>query len=412
MCHATESLWSSGIIYRTYKIAKSSAVFCHCRLSGKLLAIDCCRLEAKVAAAEAEHAEVEALLRAALSASRQTEVQPFTTLVEGMRTVHRALSALVERCMILERQATSAAESSKGDREAAEQLKARLQAAAADKAAAAEEAGRERARAEALQSEAQAAGRRLGEAQRAAEEERQRAAQQHRQALADMAARMEAERAALRQEAATAAASAAAAAEDRGCAAAAAQLQEAQARGLTGISAARADAARAARELASLQQQFRAYQAVKAGEVAGLEARLRLVLGQPHGPGRPANPARKQTSAPSRNPAAAAPSQHMMGAEGISQACGAAAEVADAVQREAVAAAEREADLERLQRQAAETAAVEAKEAAEKLREKLQYCQRDLRSMQDRLAAATAERRQQPTAEFVRLQVPLVFLQK
>lgn len=43
----------------------------------------------------------------------------------------------------------------------------------------------------------------------------QRVAQQHRAALADVSARMEAERAALRQEAATASHSAAATAEDR-----------------------------------------------------------------------------------------------------------------------------------------------------------------------------------------------------
>ena len=52
-----------------------------------------------------------------------------------------------------------------------------------------------------------------------------------------------------------------------------------QARALAAVEGARGEAAR---ELGALGQQFRAYQAMKAGEVAGLEARLRVALSQPH----------------------------------------------------------------------------------------------------------------------------------
>ncbi len=60
------------------------------------------------------------------------------------------------------------------------------------------------------------------------------------------------------------------------------RLAQVQARALAAVEAARGEAARVARELEALRQQFRAYQAMKAGEVAGLEARLRVALTQPH----------------------------------------------------------------------------------------------------------------------------------
>ena len=53
-----------------------------------------------------------------------------------------------------------------------------------------------------------------------------------------------------------------------------------QARALAAVESARADGARLAAELEALRQQFRAYQAMKAGEVAGLDARLRVALSQ------------------------------------------------------------------------------------------------------------------------------------
>lgn len=55
-----------------------------------------------------------------------------------------------------------------------------------------------------------------------------------------------------------------------------------QAQALAAIEGARAEAGRVSAELEALRQQFRAYQAMKAGEVAGLEARLRVALTQPH----------------------------------------------------------------------------------------------------------------------------------
>ena len=68
----------------------------------------------------------------------------------------------------------------------------------------------------------------------------------------------------------------------RRAAGAARRLAQVQARALAAVKAARGEAARVARELEALRQQFRAYQAMKAGEVAGLEARLRVALTQPH----------------------------------------------------------------------------------------------------------------------------------
>ena len=62
---------------------------------------------------------------------------------------------------------------------------------------------------------------------------------------------------------------------------AARRLAQVQARALAAVEAARGEAARVSRELEALAQQFRAYQAMKAGEVAGLEARLRVALAQP-----------------------------------------------------------------------------------------------------------------------------------
>ncbi|BDA46361.1 hypothetical protein COCOBI_08-4530 [Coccomyxa sp. Obi] len=387
------------------------------------------QLESKLVAAEGERVSLERAVRAALDAidGAQTSV----SLVDSAHGLCKALMDMREKCRLLERQVKASAESSMEDRgalrwegllrarrfrDAVKQLRLDLQAAAAEREAAKEEALTQCARAEAMQAEVHAQGRRMEEALRSAEEERQCAAQQHRAALADMAARMEAERAALRRETAAAAA----AAEDRARAAATAHLQEAQARAAAAASAARAESARAARELESLRQQFRAYQAVKAGEVAGLEARLRVALSQPAGPGRPwkaaasADPGRLINTG-SRQPQSSGRrhlAHDVRPSEGVAEACGAAAEVANAVQREAVAAAEREADLERLQRQAAEAAAAEARETAEKLREKLQAAQRELRSVQDRLAAATAERRQQPAADFLKLQGELASAQE
>ncbi len=64
-----------------------------------------------------------------------------------------------------------------------------------------------------------------------------------------------------------------------------------QAQALAAIEGARAEAARVGAELEALRQQFRAYQAMKAGEVAGLEARLRVALIHPHAFAPSADPA-------------------------------------------------------------------------------------------------------------------------
>lgn len=170
---------------------------------------------------------------------------------------------------------------------------------------------------------------------------------------------------------------------------------------------------------------------VQAGEVAGLEARLRVALSQQ----RWQAPASRRSSLRAEAFAPAAPTWRVPGRDAAQKAAAASstanrtaepdsrdasgslphydagsavAEVADAVQRDKVAAAQREAEFERLQREAAEDAAAEALETVEKLREKLQGSQREVRSLQERLNAAVAERRQQPNAELTKLQVALV----
>lgn len=154
------------------------------------------------------------------------EAQTSVSLVDSAHGLCKAVMDMRKKCRLLEKQVEASAASSMEDRgalrwegllrarrfrDAVKQLRLDLQAAAAEREAAREEALKQCARAEALQTEVHAQGQRLEEALRSVEEERQRAAQQHRAALADMAARMEAERAALRQGTAAAAA----AAEDR-----------------------------------------------------------------------------------------------------------------------------------------------------------------------------------------------------
>lgn len=70
-------------------------------------------------------------------------------------------------------------------------------------------------------------------------------------------------------------------------------------------------------------------------------------------------------------------------------------QVAAASQKEGLAAAQRDADLERVQRQAACEAAASAEAAGEKLRSKLQASQKEVQSLKERLSSLVAERKQQ-----------------
>lgn len=70
-------------------------------------------------------------------------------------------------------------------------------------------------------------------------------------------------------------------------------------------------------------------------------------------------------------------------------------QVAEASQREGLAAAQREADLERMQSQAACEAAACAEAAGEKLRGRLQASQKEVQSLKERLSSLLAERKQQ-----------------
>lgn len=67
----------------------------------------------------------------------------------------------------------------------------------------------------------------------------------------------------------------------------------------------------------------------------------------------------------------------------------------EASHREGLAAAQRHAELERLQRQAACDAAASAEAAGEKLRAKLAASQKEMQSLKERLNSLLAERKQQ-----------------
>ena len=77
------------------------------------------------------------------------------------------------------------------------------------------------------------------------------------------------------------------------------------------------------------------------------------------------------------------------------KACIVAIQVAEASQKEGLAAAQRDADLERMQCQAACEAAASAEAAGEKLRSKLQASQKEVQSLKERLSSLVAERKQQ-----------------
>lgn len=70
-------------------------------------------------------------------------------------------------------------------------------------------------------------------------------------------------------------------------------------------------------------------------------------------------------------------------------------QVAEASQKEGLAAAQRDADLERVQRQAACEAAANAEAAEERLRVRLQASQGEVHSLKERLSSLLAERKQQ-----------------
>ena len=77
----------------------------------------------------------------------------------------------------------------------------------------------------------------------------------------------------------------------------------------------------------------------------------------------------------------------------------AACEVASAMESESILAALREANFERLEREAAEAAAVLASENAEKLRTKLKASQKEVAALKETIAAAAAEAKLRPSAE-------------
>ena len=70
-------------------------------------------------------------------------------------------------------------------------------------------------------------------------------------------------------------------------------------------------------------------------------------------------------------------------------------QVAEASQKEGLAAAQRDAGLERMQRHSACEAAASAEAAGEKLRAKLQASQKEVQSLRERLSSLLAERKQQ-----------------
>ena len=81
-------------------------------------------------------------------------------------------------------------------------------------------------------------------------------------------------------------------------------------------------------------------------------------------------------------------------------------QVAAASQKEGLAAVQREADLERMQREAACEAAAAAAAAEEKLRGRLQASQKEVLSLKERLSAMQAERKQQQCVQQLQAGLP------
>ncbi|KAK9863504.1 hypothetical protein WJX84_001683 [Apatococcus fuscideae] len=230
--------------------------------------------------------------------------------------------------------------------------------------------------------------------------------EKHASQLHEVEAHMDAERKALRQAASAAAATAAASAEERAKKASQCRMRESEHRALQDITNAQAAQQQLVSEVDDLRTQFKAYQQVKAKEVAALEARLRQCLMHPQDADRASKYAtpRKLQRGPGatfdgRQDSSWALLAGLPRGKADTDNLNAACEVASAMESESILAALREANFERLERESAEAAAVAAHEASEKLRAKLKATQKDVATLREAAAVAAAEAKQRPSAE-------------
>ncbi|KAK9818004.1 hypothetical protein WJX72_005629 [[Myrmecia] bisecta] len=395
------------------------------------------RLESRLAGMDAKRAELEAAMLArmdTIAAQIAADTQGPPDLVAGVEALERSAHEMDTRFHELEARAEVLGRHkhdcaavkwesllrARRYRSALQQVKGELQAATFDKTSVAGEVDKAQAAARAAEAEAQELCRRMEEMQRHHESERQKLAERHAAQLCEVESRIEEERGALRQEALAMAASAAAAAEDRGRAAANIRLCETEQRALKDVTNAHSEQRRLADELDTLRAHFKAYQQVKCQEVAVLEARLRQCLQQrPSQPGTPSLPAsplriptdtraqkrrvpRSQPSLISGGRASARGLENMPADEagGLDpSAINMGSEVAAAVEAESVMAALREAEFERLQREAAEDMLNAMQESVEKLKQKLKQAQKDAKVARDGSAATAANAMDRPSKE-------------
>ncbi|KAL3148684.1 hypothetical protein ABBQ38_014099 [Trebouxia sp. C0009 RCD-2024] len=331
---------------------------------------------------------------------------------------------------------------SRRHRAAVHQMRGDLQAAESENRSLSEELDRARVNGQQTAAEAERLQKRVEDLQHFSDMERQQLAERHVSMMSDLERTMEEEREALRQEAAAMAASAAAAGEDRARNALAARLNEAQQSAFQDITNVANERRQLSDELESLRSQFKAYQRVKTREISSLDHRVRILLQSQAVAGtmRPdltplTSSSPRQKPLPSRyvkktpaerygKPMMVPSSDSRAGSDGCQnqgQGLGsasdeedtfppsyqpplvglmskgkmqcasltAAAEVGIALESEAVASAVREADFERMQREAAEAGIAALHDALEKLKQKLKSTQRDVRSAKD-LASSSA----------------------
>ncbi|DBA92530.1 TPA: hypothetical protein ACH3X1_002761 [Trebouxia sp. C0004] len=322
-------------------------------------------------------------------------------------------------------------------RAAVHHMRGELQAAESENGSLSEELSRTRARGHQAAAEVDRLQKKNDDLQHLNDMERQQLAERHVGLMSELERRMEEERDALRREAAAMAASAAAAGEDRARTALSARLNEAQQSAFQDITNVANERRQLSGELEDLRSQFKAYQKVKTREICSLEHRVRILLqsqavagtmGRDDPPASSSSPRQRQTT-PARSvkksPRAryckpvmmassdsvdesdagngsegegAFPASYQAPLAGLMSkgkvqcaSLTAAAEVGMALESEAVASAVREAEFERMQREAAEARIASLQDASEKLKQKLKAAQRELRAAKDVASCSAAQ---------------------
>ncbi|KAK9806533.1 hypothetical protein WJX73_008172 [Symbiochloris irregularis] len=235
---------------------------------------------------------------------------------------------------------------------------------------------------------------RVAEIEAAAESQCKGLASKHRASLKSLQARMDKEQAALQADAASAAQHAS------GLQQRVAEL-EADAAGWSALVAQAQAAAQAA--VAAVKAQFEAYRRTKAQEIASLEARLRRTLGLPQAAtdmgrkGSRRSPGRENA----REGGLTSPAD-------MDAVCKEMEELRDS---EETAAARREADFERCQRESLENTISTLQEEVADAKQKLRVSQQEGKAAQDRALGATAAKKDQAAADQLKLQASSEALQ-